>query len=93
MVKGCSTKKRPEGAYPKQVGAVTREEAAVGMKASEVGDWLRRMASKRDHREVLRDDYLVVRPGPNFDRFMTGLAAGQPTPTASSRVRGWFHQT
>jgi hypothetical protein len=52
------------------------------MKASEVGDWLRHVAGKRDHREVLRDDYLVVRPGPNFDWFMAGLAAGQPAPAA-----------
>ena len=39
----------------------------MGMKASEVGDWLRQHAGKRDHREVLRDDDLVLRPGPNFD--------------------------
>ena len=45
----------------------------MGMKTSEVGDWLRQIAGKRDHREVLRDDYLVVRPGPNFDWFMAGL--------------------
>jgi hypothetical protein len=32
----------------------------MGMKASEVGDWLRQMAGKRDHREALRDDYLVM---------------------------------
>ena len=38
------------------------------MKASEVGDWLRQTAGKRDHREVMPDDdYLVLRPGPNFD--------------------------
>ena len=53
----------------------------MSMKASEIGAWLRQMAGKRDHRKVLRDDYLMVRPGPNFDRFMAGLAA-QPTPTA-----------
>ena len=52
----------------------------MGIKASEVGTWLRQMAGKRDHRGVLRDDDLVVRPGPNFDWFMAGLAAGQPTP-------------
>ena len=55
----------------------------MGMKVSEVGDWLRQMAGKRDHREALRDDYLVVRPGPNFDWFIAGLAAGQSTPPAS----------
>jgi hypothetical protein len=36
------------------------------MKASEVGDWVRQIAGKRDHREVVSDDYLVLRPGPNF---------------------------
>ena len=54
----------------------------MSMKASEVGNWLRQHAGKRDHREVLRDDYLVVRPGPNFDWFMESPAAGQPTPAA-----------
>ena len=34
------------------------------MKASEVGDWVRQIAGKRDHREVVSDDYLVLRPGP-----------------------------
>src|SRR4051794_15628350 len=43
------------------------------MKASEVGDWLRQIAGKHDHHEVLRDGYLVVRPGPNFDWFMDNL--------------------
>jgi hypothetical protein len=52
------------------------------LKASEVGNWLRQHAGKRDHHEVLRDDYLVVRPGPNFDWFMGGLAARQPKPAA-----------
>jgi len=42
-------------------------KASMRMKASEVGDWLRQIAGKRDHREVLSDDYLVLRPGPNFD--------------------------
>jgi hypothetical protein len=27
-------------------------------------------------------DYVLVRPGPNFDWFMVGLAAAQPTPAA-----------
>jgi len=53
----------------------------MSMKASEIGAWLRQMAGKRDHREALRDDYRVLRPGPNFDWFMEGLA-GQPTPAA-----------
>ena len=38
----------------------------MSMKASEVGDWLRQRAGKRDHREVLSSGYLVIRPGPNF---------------------------
>ncbi len=43
----------------------------MGMKANEIGDWLRRQhAGKRDHHEALRDDYVVIRPGPNFDWFM-----------------------
>ena len=52
------------------------------MKASEVGDCLRHVAGKRDHREVLRDDDRVLRPGPNFDWFMAALAAAQPAPAA-----------
>jgi hypothetical protein len=52
------------------------------MKASGVGDWLRQVAGKRDHREVLPDDSPVLRPGPNFDWLMGSLAAGQPTPSA-----------
>ena len=54
------------------------------MKANEVGDWLRQVVGKRDHREVMPDDdYLVLRPGPNFDWLMGNLATDQPTPTAS----------
>jgi len=50
---------------------------------SEVGHWLRQIAGKRDHREVMPDgDYFVLRPGPNFDWLMGNLAAGQPTPSA-----------
>jgi hypothetical protein len=54
----------------------------MGVKASEVGDWLRQRAGKRDHREVLSGDYLVIRSGPNFDRFMGSRTAGQPAPPA-----------
>ena len=50
----------------------------MGMRASEVGDWLRQIAGKRDHREALPDDDVVIRPGPNFHWFMGGVAAGQP---------------
>lgn len=52
----------------------------MGAKASEVGDWLRQRAGKCDHREVLSDDVVVIRPGPNFDWLMRSLAAGQPAP-------------
>ena len=52
------------------------------MKASKVGDWLGQIAGKRDHRELMPEDYVVVRPGPNFDWLMGNLAAGQPTPAA-----------
>ena len=52
------------------------------MKASEVGDWLRQIAGKGDHRKLVPDDdYLVQRPGPNFDWLMGNSAAGQPTPS------------
>ena len=50
------------------------------MKASEVREWLRQRAGKRDQREILSDDVVVIRPGPNFDWFMGNLAAGQPAP-------------
>ena len=58
------------------------------MKASEVGDWVRQIAGKRDHREVVSDDYLVLRPGPNFDLLLGLLdnpAAAQPRPRAPGR--------
>ena len=54
----------------------------MGMKASEVGDWLRQRAGKRDHREVLSDDVVVIRPGPNFDWFMGSFAADESAPPA-----------
>ena len=54
----------------------------MSMKASEVGDWLRQHAGKRDHRAVLSDDVVVIRPGPNFDWFMGDLAADEPAPSA-----------
>jgi len=53
------------------------------MKASEVGNWLRQIAGKRDHREVVSDDdYLVLRPGPNFDWLM-----GNPVPARTAPLR------
>ena len=54
----------------------------MGMKANEVGNWLRKITGKRDHREVVRDDYVALRPGPNFNWLMGNLGAGQPTPAA-----------
>ena len=54
----------------------------MGMKASDVGKWLRQAAGKRDHRKLMPEDYVVLRPGPNFDWFMADLAAAQPTPAA-----------
>jgi len=54
------------------------------MKANEVGEWLRRKhVGKRDHRELMSEDVVVLRPGQNFDWFMGNLATGQPTPSAS----------
>ncbi len=58
------------------------------MKVSEVGDALRQVTGKRDHREVVSDDdtQVVLRPGPNFD-LLFGLldnpAVAHPRPTAS----------
>jgi len=59
----------------------------MSMKASEVGSWLRQHAGKRDHRKILSDDYVVLRPGPNFHWLMSSLAAGQPAPPASEQDR------
>jgi hypothetical protein len=55
----------------------------MGMKASEVGDWLRQHAGKCDHRKALSGDDLVLRPGPNFNWLMGDRTAGQPTSSAS----------
>ena len=53
------------------------------MESNEVGNWLRRQhARKRDHRDVLSDDVVIVRPGPIFHWLMGNLAADQPTPSA-----------
>ena len=60
----------------------------MGVKASEVGDWLRQRAGKRAHREVLSGDYLVIRPGPNFDQLLdllsTSARARLATPSSLS---------
>jgi hypothetical protein len=55
------------------------------IKASEVSGWLQQFAGKRDHREVLPDDYFVLRPGPNFDWLIGNSAAGQPPASAPER--------
>ena len=61
----------------------------MSIKASDVGEWLRQRAGKRDHHEVLSDDdYVVVRPGPNFEWLMGLLdnpATAQPRPLAPER--------
>ena len=53
----------------------------MGIKASEVGAWLRKSAGKRDHYELMPEDYVVLRPGPNFHWLMGHPAAGQSTPS------------
>ena len=53
------------------------------MKASEVGDRLRQIAGKRDHRQLMSDDdYFVLRPGPNFDWLMGNPVTTQAPPLA-----------
>ena len=58
------------------VGYNAAKEEAMSMKASEVGEWLRKCAGKRDHHELMPEDYVVVRPGPNFHWLM-----GQGSPS------------
>jgi len=60
------------------VGYNAAKEVPMGMKANEVGDWLRQIAGKRDHHELMPEDYVVVRPGPNFHWFM---GQGSPSQT------------
>ena len=60
----------------------------MSIKASNVGEWLRQRTGKRDHHEVVSDDYLVLRPGPNFDLLLGLLdnpATAQPRPLAPER--------
>src|SRR5215213_6794203 len=66
----------------------------MSMKASEVGEWLRKNTGKRDHHELMPQDYVVVRPGPNFHWLMGQgspartdplPAAPGPTPTSDDR--------
>ena len=42
----------------------------MGVKASEVSGWLRQRTGKRDHREIMSDDYVVIRPGLKFHWLM-----------------------
>ena len=57
----------------------------MSIKASEVADWLRQVGGKRAVAAIgeprQQDDYVVLRPGPNFDWLMGNSAAGQPTPS------------
>ena len=58
------------------------------IKAGDVGEWLRQRAGKRDHRDVVSDDYLVLRPGPIFDLLLGLLdnpVTTQPRPRAPER--------
>ena len=52
------------------VGHSAAKEETMRMKASEVGEWLRKNTGKRDHHELMPQDYVVVRPGPNFHWLM-----------------------
>ncbi len=70
------------------------KEEAMGIKASEVGAWLRKSAGKRNHHELMPEDYVVLRPGPNFHWLMGQgspartdplPAAPGPTPTSDDR--------
>jgi hypothetical protein len=35
----------------------------MGMNANEVSKWLQQMTGKRDHRELMPEDYVALRPG------------------------------
>ncbi len=67
----------------------------MGIKANDVGEWLRRSTGKTDHRKLVpNDDYLVLRPGPNFDLLFGSLSnpattqVQSPTPERSPGGRG-----
>src|SRR5829696_1668 len=61
------------------VGHRTIKEGPMGMKASEVGAWLRKNTGKRDHHELMPQDYVVLRPGPNF-HWLMGMLNDTPAP-------------
>ena len=50
------------------------KEEAVGIKASEVGEWLRKSAGKRDHSEAQRGNYVVLQPEGKF-HLLTSVSA------------------
>ncbi len=55
----------------------------MGIKASEVSECLRRSAGKRDHRKIMSEDCVVLRPGPNFD-LLNPVTAQPLTPKRDS---------
>jgi hypothetical protein len=52
-----------------QVSSTSRSAAVVTNPAR------RLCAGRRDHRELMPEDYVVLRPGPNFDWLMGNLVA------------------
>jgi hypothetical protein len=65
----------------------------MGMKANEIGDWLRRQhAGKRDHHEALRDDYVVIRPGPRklVDEAVSLVAGLRPPKAGQGYLDGRY---
>src|SRR4051794_20637020 len=57
------------------------KEGVIRMRPSEVGAWLRQHVGKRDHRDLMPEDCIVLQPGSNFDWLMGNLAANQSPPT------------
>jgi len=70
------------------VGHSAAKEEAMSIKASEVSKWLRKSAGKRDHHELMPEDYVVVRPGPNFHWLMGqgSPARTDPLPAAPGQT-------
>jgi hypothetical protein len=46
-----------------------------------LGEWLRKGAGKRDPHELMPEDHVVLRPGPNFHWLMSNPAPAEPPPT------------
>ena len=60
------------------------------MKASEVGNWLRQIAGKRDHRHIMpEDDYLI--PSANSGGDCQGGEAGHAGLGARSSIQPVHH--